>query len=380
MRIALGTTILNRARATGTLDGIASYTRELEQRLSLLDGLQVTPFTFFQPDKPSGNVVNLDFGHFGRQILFSVLTGLPFVKVGRQVAGHIDLVHATDHLIPLLQNMPVIATIHDAIPLVHPEWVGYSMGRIKNWVWRRSARWATHVITISNHSKQELIRWFGLPEQRISIVPQGVDQRWMVTPSMEKAAMVSYRYALPERYFLCVGTLQPRKNVMRLIAAHRALPQAYRADFPLVVVGRAGWQCHDEVQALQEGEGGMLRWLGHVADDDLHAIMHSAQALVFPSLHEGFGLPVLEAFAAGTPVVTSKTTSLPEVAGDAALLVDPLQVGEIAQAMRALIDDPALAARLSWCGKKRGAAFTWERTAAMTATIYRQIGGAAENW
>ena len=281
--------------------------------------------------------------------------------------------HATDHLIPRLRKTPVIATLMDAIPLAHPEWVTYSFLGLKNALWRRSACWADHVVTISEHAKQELMQWFRLPEKRITVTPL-VDQRWFVTPTTSDIGRVNAEYALPERFFLFVGTLQPRKNVSQLIAAHRRLPDTVRREFPLVVVGRAGWGCNAEVAALNEGDQGALRWLRYVPDGDLVPLVSRATALVFPSLHEGFGLPVLEAFAVGIPVLSSNATSLPEVAGDSAILFDPNQSDEIAEAMKLLINDDVLAKKLEF-GRERAALFTWERTAEMTADVYRRVLG-----
>src|SRR5690606_21388960 len=159
-------------------------------------------------------------------------------------------------------------------------------------------------------------------------------------PSAVEVQETTQRLALPERYFLAVGTLQPRKNIKRVIDAYRRLPESARSGSELIVAGRAGWQCEEEIAALTSGLcGGNIRWVNHLSDNDLIIAVQNATALVFPSLCEGFGLPVIEAFAAGTPVITSNTTSLPEVAGDAALLIDPLQVTKISEAMLAILED-----------------------------------------
>lgn len=373
IRVAFGTTVLERCQARGAVDGIGTYSRELLSRLAKTPGLELQPFAYAGPASGASSAAASNFGPFKLQALFSLATGLPFPVARRSVRGTIDLVHATDHLIPSLGKIPVVATLMDAIPLAHPEWVTYSWQGIKNVLWRRSARWAAHVVTLSTHAKQELIEWFRLPEDRISVTPLGVAGRWFMTPSGTDLERVHTCYALPERFFLFVGTLQPRKNVARLIAAHRMLSRALRKEFPLVVIGRAGWGCEQEVLALSAGDGGALRWLRYVPDADLVPLLSRSSALVFPSLHEGFGLPVLEAFAAGVPVITSNTTALPEVAGDAALLVDPLQPGEIAEAMRTLVENEPLAEQLRKRGRARAAAYTWDRTATLTAEVYGRV-------
>jgi len=373
MRVALGTTVLEQGLSQGGLDGIGNYSRELLTHLKRLPLLDVQPYVFSGAVSPDRNASILQAGSFGAQALFALTTGRPLPGRMSAFAGRFDLVHATDHLIPCISKIPVIATLMDAIPLSHPEWVNYSLKGLKNAFWKRSTRWASHVLTISEYSRQELIEWFGIPERRISVTPLGVEPRWFVAPSPAQRERVRQLYQLPSRYFLFVGTLQPRKNVARLIAAHQMLAPALRREFPLVVVGRAGWACEKEVQALSDGDHGCLRWLNYVPDEDLLPLVSQASALTFPSLHEGFGLPVLEAFAAGVPVITSNSTSLPEVAGSAALLIDPMKVAEIADAMNLLLTDDAVSEKLRKLGRERATRFTWESTAKLTQGVYQQV-------
>lgn len=370
MRLALGTTILERGRAGGGIDGIGNYTRALETEFRKDKDIGLSSYVFAGASPAGGPEA---VGAFQPQALLSLTTGLPFPVFARGLAKRVDLVHATDHLIPCLPGLPVVASLMDAIPLARPEYVTYRFRAIKNALWKRSARWASHVITISEFSRGELVRWFGLPAERVSAIPLGVDEAWFGSPGDAALAKVVRQYALPERYFLFVGTLQPRKNLAALIAAHQALPRQMRGDVPLVVVGRAGWGCEQEVRALEDGDEGRIRWLKYLPDADLLLVLKQASALVFPSLYEGFGLPVLEAFAAGVPVVTSRTSCLPETAGDAAVLVDPANPGEIAEAMKTLIGDASFAQELATRGSMRARLFTWERTAAMTQDVYRRV-------
>lgn len=362
--------MLCRGLAKGGIDGIGNYTRALLSHLDAAQDLHVVPYSYLNLEGVLSERQILPVGRFEPQALYSILSGAAFPLASHALGGKVDLVHATDHLIPSLRRTPVVATLMDAIPLAHPEWVSYRFKRIKNALWRRSACWADHVITPSTHAKQELTTWFGIPEQRISVTPLGVDERWFHAPLPSIRDAVRRRHGLPDTFFLFVGTLQPRKNLGRVIAAHRSLSTALRRDVPLVVVGRAGWGCDAEVAILTDGDAGALRWLRHVPDDDLLALVSTAAALVFPSLHEGFGLPVLEAFAAGTPVITSTTTSLPEVAGDAAWLLNPLETHAIAEAMLGLIESTTLANTLRDKGRARATQFSWAQTAAMTAAVY----------
>ena len=171
-----------------------------------------------------------------------------------------------------------------------------------------------------------------------------------------------------------VGTLQPRKNLANLLAAHALLPESLRQAHPLVVVGRNGWGVEDLLPKLQAlSETGTVRWLDYLPEDHVIVLLQQALALCFLSLYEGFGLPILEAFAAGCPVIASNSTSIPEVAGDAATLVDPLSPPRIAEAMMALIQDENRCLELKNKGKNRAALFTWGACAAKTWKVYEQV-------
>jgi glycosyltransferase involved in cell wall biosynthesis len=365
-------TVLRRSTQNRSLDGIARYTEELGRALVCSGGISLEPYVLGRGEK-SSTYADTDAGRFHAQALFSLLTSRPFPVAERRLGSAGGLVHATDHFIPKLRRVPVVATLHDAIPLSRPEWINYSFKRLKNSLWRRSAHWAQHILTVSEFSKKEIAEWFGIPTARITVTPLGVGRRWFATYDREELAQTRERYGLPERFFLFIGTLQPRKNLLRLIEAHHALPAGLRASTPLVVGGRAGWSCDEELKILHEGDGGSLRWLQHVPEEDLVQLFQTATAFVLPSLHEGFGLPVVEAFASGTPVVASNAGSIPEVAGEAAMLFDPMDIGAMANAMRRVVEDRALAETLRGRGRERARLFTWERTAELTVGVYRQV-------
>lgn len=371
MRVGFGTTVLARGLAQGGVDGIGSYTRELMQRMAQSPDIELQPFAFSGPMPHEMDASVVEAGDFQRQALVSLTTGLPFGASQKALAGKVDLVHATDHHIPKLRGIPVVATLMDAIPLAHPEWVTYRFKQVTNEMWRRSAHWAQRIITISEFSRTEIAHWFKIPEKRISVVPLGVNERWFATPAPEELERVRCHYKLPARFFLAVGTLQPRKNIATLIAAHRMLPPVVRREVPLVVVGKAGWGCEDVVAQLRQGDGGALRWLQYVPDADMLPLLRQASALVFPSLHEGFGLPVLEAFAAQLPVLASNVTSLPEVAGQGALLVDPVVPSAWVDAMLLVLSAGFEIDEMKKHGLIQAKKFTWLKTCQMTSLIYR---------
>jgi len=377
--VGFGVTGLARARIHGGIDGIGSYTRELMRRLDENPAIKLFPISYGDPVKHLDGTsrVVMRFNKYAPLAALSAVSGISFCgswKLGKRV----DLIHATDHCIPRYRNIPVVATLHDAIPLSHPEWVNAGFRKLKNALWKRAAHWAAHIITISEYSKQEIAHYFAIDAQKISVIPNGVGARWFRSLDEDALNTILERYNLPQYYFLVVGTLQPRKNIARIIEAYRSLPAEIRHEVPLIVVGRAGWRCEDVVETLTSpAAGDSLRWLKHLPDDDLFAVLKGATALVFPSLCEGFGLPVVEAFAAGTPVITSNTTALPEVAGDAALLVNPLDAADIAAAMQSMLEQPELANTFRCKGKERALAYSWDVTAARTLDVYKRTLAAA---
>lgn len=376
MKVAFGTTVLANCLAHGGVDGIGTYTRELGGELSRGGGITLVP-AGFRATVPAGffndEVAPLDLGAYVPAAGASATAGVPFSSE-RVLAGRVDLYHATDHLIPKFSRIPVVATLMDAIPLSHPEWTRRKLAPLKRWLWRRSGHWADHVITISEYSKREIIRHFDIAPEKISVTPLGVDERYFTRMEAASVAEVLLRLGLQRRFFMFLGTLQPRKNLGRVLDAHAALRPEMQEEFPLVVVGRAGWESEALIARLKNPRlGRTVRWLERQPDHDVRCLMQAALALVFPSLGEGFGLPMVEAFAAGLPVIASNTTSLPEVAGGAALLVNPEDSGEICDAMRMLIEDSLLAEKLVAGGLRRARELSWKACAQATQAAYSRV-------
>lgn len=369
LSVAVGVTSLHRDRTAGGGDGLAEYTAHLLQALGRFSDVPTIPYAFGEAERGSECVCG---GSFEPQLAQALALGLPFGLLEKALPQSVSLIHATDHRIPRLKNRPVVATLHDAIALSHLDGLRYRWKGLRAFIFKQTARWATQIITVSEHSKKEIVKWFGIPEGKITVTPLGVDDDWYREVGTDELARVKAAYSLPDRFFFFVGTLQPRKNVRRIIDAHKSLPQHLRRDVPLIIAGRHGWKCDAEVAELQNCSDGTMRWIQYVPSQDLLPIFKQATALVWPSLNEGFGLPVLEAFAAGLPVVTSNTTSLPEVAGDAALTVNPESIGEIAEAMQTVASNESLQNDLRTRGRARAKQFTWDRTARQTIEVYRK--------
>lgn len=286
--------------------------------------------------------------------------------------GPIDVVHAPDFVLPPTKARTLL-TIHDLTFLVEPACAEPNLRRYLSAAVPRSLQRADLIVVDSKATANDLGRLYGIPSRRVRLLYPAVDGRFRPMPAAETAP-VRERLRLPDRFLLFVGTLEPRKNLVRLLQAF-ALVAADNPDLHLVIAGRRGW-LYDEIFAAVERSHARERvhFLDFVADDDLPALYNLAEAFVYPSLYEGFGFPILEALACGAPVVTAKVASLPEVAGSAAIMVDPLEVEDIAAGIRAALADPA---PLRAAGPPQAATFRWEQTGQALVAIYRELAAKA---
>jgi glycosyltransferase involved in cell wall biosynthesis len=374
LRVGLGTNMVEPGLTGGRLDGIGVYTQALLRHLPRA-GCTVSGWYWPRP-----------LGHAGGDVAEAVGQPLPqsfeaaslvdLVTPGaHRVHMPADLFHVTDYRV-VRMDCPVVATLHDALPIKYPEWCNPRLRSLKNWLQRKAAQKADHVIALSHFAVDELVECFGVDPHRVSVVPCGVDDEWLVQPAPERVAATLAQLKLDPGYFLFVGTLQPRKNVERLLQAWLALPRAIRAERALVIVGARGWRCEALVAQLRaaQADGENVVWFDQLTDSQqLHDLYAGAGVFVFPSLYEGFGIPLVEAFASGLPVVASNASSLPEVSQGAALEVDPLDAGAMQEAMLALVRDDAMRARCIAAGHARAAQLTWHETARQTAAVYHSV-------
>ncbi|HEY7063560.1 MAG TPA: glycosyltransferase family 1 protein [Chloroflexota bacterium] len=281
----------------------------------------------------------------------------------------LDLLHGPDFTVPARRRCPAVVTVHDLAFLHYPEIQTADSRRHYNQV-ARVVQQVERVIVDSACTAADVQALLGVPATRIRIVHLAPTPAAPADPA--QVAAVRARYALDGPFVLYVGTLEPRKNLDTLLRAFARLGAAHPAR--LVLAGPRGW-LDAPIVAAAARLGARLRLLGPVPAADLPALYAAATAFAYPSLYEGFGLPPLEAMAAGTPVVAAKASCLPEVLGDAALFVPPEDEAGLLEALRALLDDAALRADLEARGRARAASFSWEHTAAATLAVYREVLG-----
>ena len=294
---------------------------------------------------------------------------------GLGVRYGLDVMHCPLNVAPLFPGAPTVVTVHDIAYERFPEHYPRGQRQYLSAMTRISTRRAKRVIAVSEATARDLVEVYDVRRDRIDVIPNGVEHRFRPHAAEELAAF-KLKNGLPEHFLLFVGTLQPRKNLDGLLRAYALI--ADRIDWPLVVIGGAGW-LYSPIQRLVKrlGIGNRVRFTGYVLPEDLPGWYAAAEIFVLPSHYEGFGLPVVEAMASGTPVITSSTSSLPEVAGGCAILANPSSPGAIAGAILKLAEEPERRRELSGLGVRRAQQFTWRRAAEATYAVYRRAANQA---
>jgi glycosyltransferase involved in cell wall biosynthesis len=285
----------------------------------------------------------------------------------------IDLLHSLHYTSPFLLACASVVTIHDLTFFLFPELHKLSKRLFFPSVIRASARKADALITVSENTRQDSIRLLHVPEEKIFAVQLGVDEIFHPIKDNGLRRKIYQQYQLPEKFILYVGLVEPRKNLPLLIRSFRTLVEE-GFSHRLVIVGRLGWMYQEVFKQIETlGLEDRIKFTGYVPRQNLPIVYNLAELFVYPTLYEGFGLPVLEAMACGTPVVTSKISSLPEIVGNAGILVTPGEESALAEAMVTVLSDPKMQENLAEKGIIRSKDFSWKRTAKETLQVYQHV-------
>jgi glycosyltransferase involved in cell wall biosynthesis len=355
--------------------GIGTYIRNLLRQLARID--HDTDYVLLSP--PTDLDVAAQLGPNFR----SVLEPSPNYSLREQI--HVpwvlhrerpDVFHAPHYVLPPATPCRSVVTIHDCIHLMFPQYLpnkaAYAYARASMWA---AVKRSSRILTVSEASKRDILHFFNVAPEKIEVVYNAIDDHFWLTPPEEEVARVRERYQLDHQFVLYVGNIKPHKNLVRLIDAFDELRRTGLEDLKLLIIG-------DEISKLPALRRAVhrhklhkhVRFLGFVSDGTLRILYRLASVFVFPSLYEGFGLPPLEAMASGTPVVTSNQSSLPEVTGDAAVLVDPYDVDSLVDGIRRVLTDATLAAELRRRGPERAREFSWAHSVEKTRRVYEAVG------
>jgi glycosyltransferase involved in cell wall biosynthesis len=306
----------------------------------------------------------------------------PFERLGYQLSRLMKkeppaLLHV-QYTAPLFCPVPVVTSIHDVSFIEHPEYFTNFRRRQLEFTVSRTARTAARIITVSEFSRTAIAQAYSLDPERITVVPNAANPFFRVTNREASQKRVRETFQFDEPFVLSVGDLQPRKNHIGLIEAFSRLIKSRQLPHRLVIAGQDTW-FGDRVReaARDSGVEDRISFTGFVSDEDLLRLYNACDCFVFPSLYEGFGIPILEAMACGRAVACSSTSAMPEVADGAGLLFDPTRPDEIARAIRDILIDGELRSRMERLGLQRAAAFSWQRSAQLTLQVYEQVAGRA---
>lgn len=361
---------------TGSPTGVGRYVKNLVRAMAALDPELALRLYVPRAAEPVAGP------SAGRARVETVALGMPWVDnvlawnhvrlAAQMLRRPVDLFHGTFYTLPAFCPAPAVVTLHDITFHLHPEWFTWKARLAFNGFARASARKARHVLTVSECSRADIIAAYDLPPSSVTAVPLAPDPDFARLSDPARLQEVKQRYGLDGDYLLHVGAITPRRNLPRLLEAFASVRRR-APGLTLVLAGTVEPPSPPvEIEVNRKGLAAAVKMAGYVRPGDLPVLYGGAAAVVYPSLYEGFGLPVLEAMASGVPVLASATSCFPEVAGDAALLVDPTSIEAIAEGLWSILSDEALRRDLIVKGLARAASFSWERTARATLDVYRR--------
>ena len=367
---------INASKACDVHTGVGRYTFNLRKSILKLNGKY--DCLFYEPDK-TGNHIKVD----GAGIQFDEPVASTQNNVLRILweqimlpiysrKDRLDLFHYTDHALSLFQStQPVIITVHDIAYIRFPDLLNKSRQIYKKYILRESIKRASIIVADSYSTKRDIIEFFGIDEKQIKVVHLGVESRFRPISNVKEYRL---KNKLPSKMILNVGTLEPRKNVITLMKAFKKLREKGFETYKLVIAGEKGWLYEQIFKEVEQNDlKNEIIFLGVVRDEDLPMLYNCADIFVYPSLYEGFGLPPLEAMACGIPVITSNTSSLPEVVGNAGIMVGPCDDNSLCEAMYKVLKDEELRCHMSKKGLKRAKLFSWEKATKEILEVYEEL-------
>jgi len=290
--------------------------------------------------------------------------------------SNIDIYFNPRYVLPIFKgNIKMVVTMHDMIAFLYPEiWPGISGFRIRKYI-KLSTQRADAILTISNWAKKDIVRILDVPKDKIKVIYNGINKKlFKPIPGLSLQRLVKRKYAIRKKFILTVGPLGARKNHHRLIDAYSILPKCIREDYQLIVTGEKKGTYNNLLKKVRKTcPADDIVFTGFIPEKEMPMVINAASLFIFPSLYEGFGIPLLEAMACGTPILASNISSIPEVAGDAALLFDPYNINEMANAIDKAINDKDLRQKLVRKGFKQIKKYSWENTAKEILGVFEEV-------
>lgn len=377
MRVALNVSILRAPRT-----GIGHYVAELCAALRDEDGIELELYNGWDWSGQLPVAPMPGYSRFSSLVKWLVPQAYRVRRAVEQqgfTRGARQLRPALYHepsLWPFEFDGPMLMTLHDLAHIHYPHTQPADRLREIERHVQKGVHSASRILVDSQYVANEARRHYGIASEKMVVAPLGCAERFRPRTDGELTPMLANLGLQPRQYLLCVGTLEPRKNLELALNGYMALPEAIRSRYPLLIAGMPGWHTERLQDNLRGAlSSGQVRLLGYQPDEKLAELLAGARMLLFPSLYEGFGLPVLEAMASGTPVLLGRNSALPEVAGDAGFYIDDADPQIYAEAIKRLIDDQTHWLRLREAGLKRAALFSWQRCARITAGVYREVIG-----
>ena len=362
--------------AMGTQTGVGKYINRLIENLSLIDTSNeyLVYLNYFRTGKinPFGNGYQITKNRIPAKIqrLLHNQLKIPI----ETFVGNIDIFHGPNYFVPPSKQSKKVVTVHDLTFEFFPEtMIGRDAAYYKKYV-PMSMQKADHILTISNSSKKDLIERFKVPADKISVTYMAAGSNFAPISNKDVIKPVLKKYKLPSNFLLTVCTLEPRKNLVTLVKAMSALRKNKKNEQKLIVVGGSGWKNDELFKQISElGLENDIIFPGYIGQEDLPALYNACSLFLFPSLYEGFGIPPLEALSCGTACICSNSSSLPEVVGDGAILIDPVNADEWVEQIEFLLDNPSKIDELGKRGMEQAKKFSWGKTAQETLAVYKKI-------